>query len=1032
MPEESNITALWNQKVERRQVLKAGVAALAGLALAPARAQELSSRPPNIVLIVLDALRAATLPMYGNPRNTAPFMDQLAKQAVLFEHCYSTTTWTKPAVASLLTGVPPLTHKVINEKTVLPPGLPTFPQSLGRLGYKTAFINSNPFLAEGFGADQSFTYVSHAAATERDYGLRICFETENWLKTLSGEPVFAYLHFMPPHGPYNPPGTYVDRIRRLGRPSESFLRPEHRDVDINLSNHGLGRIPWYQAGLGWSNDPLFYLTLYEAHTLFGDYLVSDLFNRWERLRRGERTVFIISSDHGEGLGDHGLFCDHGKFLADPLLHVPLLVYDTARPEGRTIKEVVSHLDFAASILELAGSGEMIGAQPRKIFYSMGEQGGDYAALHQEVGASAEDGWALTQGQWRLVYNDCPHYGNTNILEIVSADPAPLRGARVPFELPKTALRRPQSLAPGVVLENLALHTAHAEKGKTYPFSGQVHLEKGREGALKLRAVGAAMEETLLGDFACKVDWVDIIGALSIPGAGNGDCHTVHIEAGWVSKSHEDPANAPPCWKRLFSFPLFETKALSKEILLLGVEIAPAVVCAGGAVNISYTWRSLENPGYKLGLHTEFVDAAGEVAFEFDHVFHRNPEDKDGKFMPSSKLRKGFRFTESFWVNLPPKIKPGSYEVRVGAYDRKDPSFRTPLVSQGSLEVARTPKGTFQILVKQDRGLEHFNMLWEDPLTTETQTGSKQEATVKYGLEQMANRFPEEGQIDFLNAAGEDDPAKQEALLRQCLGKVPFHRRALLKACEKPWGEEFKKTAKVLAPPRRCAFDFQGLFNLYGFDAKRAPAGAFEPAVYLTLYWEAMSSMTLPYSTGLTLGYYGPEDFSSTHWIWWFLGAAVRATYRWKIGEAIKEKIYVPLLEDIEEVSFALRPDSHWTSLYTEKINPLYLTIVDESGKKKAYASLGRFKLDELPVSGEDLLQKKRESSQFYQLYDLKSDPGERDNLIDARPELFEAMKPKLLAMMKASEVPLAQDQQPEEAEISEETLEALRALGYIK
>jgi len=52
---------------------------------------------------------------------------------------------------------------------------------------------------------------------------------------------------------------------------------------------------------------------------------------------------------------------------------------------------------------------------------MGELGHDYAALHQEVGASAEDGWALTQGQWRLVYNDCPHYGNTNILEVVSTD-----------------------------------------------------------------------------------------------------------------------------------------------------------------------------------------------------------------------------------------------------------------------------------------------------------------------------------------------------------------------------------------------------------------------------------------------------------------------------------------------------------------------------------------------------------------------------------------------------------------------------------
>ncbi|MHC4941774.1 MAG: sulfatase, partial [Planctomycetota bacterium] len=554
-------------EITRREVLKSGLAAMAGLALLPGELRSAEGKPPNIVLIVLDALRASTLPMYGNQRNTAPFMEQLTKRAALFERCYSTTTWTKPAVASLLTGVPPQMHQVFTEKRALPLGMASFPKALRKQGYRTAFINSNPFLSEGFGADEHFDYLSHAAAKERDYGLRVSFEAEQWLKSLSGEPVLAYLHFMPPHGPYNPPSEYVDRMRRQGRPSDEFLRAEQHDVDISLSNHGLGRIPWYQAGLGWSNDPLFYLTLYEAHTLFGtlfgDFLVSDFFNRWYRLRKGERTIFIISSDHGEGLGDHGLFCDHGKFLADPLLRIPLIVFDTARPEGRIVKEVVSHLDFASSIARLGGSAEEIGTQPRSIF-PRGEriEGKKYTALHQEVGAAAEDGWALTEGKWRLVYNDCPHYGNTNVLEVGSATRTCTRDARVPFLVPKTALRHPRTLATGVVLERLALHTAFAQQGKPYPFSGELRLAEGRKGTLHLRALRAGMEAEEIGAFPCSEGVANLEGCFPLIQSGMPNHEgAVHVEARWTTESAGSTGAEGETWKRLFSFPLCSAKAL---------------------------------------------------------------------------------------------------------------------------------------------------------------------------------------------------------------------------------------------------------------------------------------------------------------------------------------------------------------------------------------------------------------------------------------------------------------------------------------
>jgi hypothetical protein len=507
---------------------------------------------------------------------------------------------------------------------------------------------------------------------------------------------------------------------------------------------------------------------------------------------------------------------------------------------------------------------------------------------------------------------------------------------------------------------------------------------------------------------------------------------VHVEARWTTESAGSTGAEGETWQRLFSFPLCSAKALSKHLVLIHAGIEPAAACPGDTVNIVYTWRCLGRPDEKLGIHTQFVDSAGEVAFEYKHVFFRHPEDSKGKFMVTGKLRKGFRFSEPFWVTLPRNMKPGTFELRVGLYDRKRPEEAVPPVNVGFFDVARTPRGAFHRLVKQDTGLDHFKMLGSDALLGKAQVSAEVEKETTSRLAQLGAHHSDEGQFDYLMAMREEDASRRDAQLRACLEKVPWHREALALAAEQPWGEAFKKKLEAITPPNACRFDLQGLFRLFGYEAKLSPIDAKEPAVYLTLYWEALASMTRPYSTGLTIGYYGPRDFKSTHWIWWFMGAALRPTYHWKIGEVIKETVYIPLLDRLDEVSFALKPDSHWHSLYTEKLNPLELHIHDEAeSKRKAYAHLGRFKVVDLPYADEDLLKRKRETTPFYQLYDLQADPLERNNLIDVHPEIFHAMKPRLLAAMETAELPL--EQPPgEEEELSEETLEALRQLGYIK
>ncbi len=470
-------------RISRRHFVGGLSASTVGLGLFGCR--DIHESRPDVVLLVLDSLRAASLPFYGHSRNTAPFLSELAQRSTVFSRCYSAETWTRPAVASILSGLPALAHQNWRFDRAFPDNRATFARGLAKVGYRTGFFTANPAIGEAFGMEKEFEHVSYAAAKEHDLGSRVTDECLEWTTALPVDaPVFVYIHFWPPHGPYFPPAEFIEKAQAGQHPHLDHLAVESRSgAGISLGGAILGRIPWYQAKVTLGTDLADYVARYEANVGYADSLAADFFTRWVTARGGRRSVVLVTSDHGEGLGEHGLVCDHGKLLIDEILHVPLLVHDTARPKAAVIENVVSHLDIAPTILALGGAPGEFGMLNEPL---LGEKTPGRVVVSQVGMSERESAWALTSGRWRLVYNGGARYGGSNIMATRFAAPVEGIPGFLPLLPPRNALRWPVRIANGVVLESLALASRAVSSGEPIGFAGVLRASAGG-GVLSLRA-----------------------------------------------------------------------------------------------------------------------------------------------------------------------------------------------------------------------------------------------------------------------------------------------------------------------------------------------------------------------------------------------------------------------------------------------------------------------------------------------------------------------------------------------------------------
>lgn len=322
---------------------------------------------PDVVLIVLDTVRAQNLSTYGYARPTAPTLDALAGEGALFLDATSPSTWSLPSHASLFTGAYPSRHGAHSEHRYLDQRLPTLAQVLGRSGYDTFCFTANGWISDGLGLTRGFGWQDPTAreggagrlfsfahrllervgfAPQDKGGGQIVAHFGDWVRErpAGSRPVFVFLNFIEAHFPYHQlPDEYRDRFTDRSA-------AELRAISMALMGRQFGgELADPQAAL----EPA--LDMYDGGVLYSDHLLELVVAALRERGTLDRTLLIVLGDHGELLGERGDYFGHGPGLYQQVVHVPLLVrYPPAVPAGVRVETPVSTLGVYATILDVIG------------------------------------------------------------------------------------------------------------------------------------------------------------------------------------------------------------------------------------------------------------------------------------------------------------------------------------------------------------------------------------------------------------------------------------------------------------------------------------------------------------------------------------------------------------------------------------------------------------------------------------------------------------------------------------------------------
>ncbi|MCH2100348.1 MAG: sulfatase [Planctomycetes bacterium] len=400
----------------RREFLQtsAAVGASAWALASQARALRGGRKQPNVVLLMLDALRPDYTQAYGEARPTSPWMRSFADQAAVFDRCWSSSTWTAPACASLFSGLYPPEHGIVEgfmansrrkerqeDKGVadraptgqkintFAPDMVLLPQYLREFGYRCFGIATNPNIGPQIGFDRGFEeFQVRPEGTANEVTEWI----ESWREPLTqgDQPYFLYLHYMDVHKPYNQ------------------------------------RAPWYQPSSGGESDPGETRSeaeeaaeAYRSELRFMDEHLAALEKSWGW---DKDTLVIVVSDHGEEFGEHGGI-GHSFQMHAELNRILLMARGPGVQAGRIATPVGIHdlLPTLLDHLQLAPPVETSGKSLAPLLTGVASEGLEERLLYAHRRKSKFrplDIWGVNHKRWRMILNE---EGQLSMFDI-EADP----------------------------------------------------------------------------------------------------------------------------------------------------------------------------------------------------------------------------------------------------------------------------------------------------------------------------------------------------------------------------------------------------------------------------------------------------------------------------------------------------------------------------------------------------------------------------------------------------------------------------------
>jgi len=309
----------------------------------------------NVLLIVIDTLRADHLGCYGYYRNTSPTIDRIAKEGIVFNNFYASGVCTGPGFTSIITGLYPIN----TEYYITPWNIPNTYQLDDNIPVLAEIMVDNGFTTIAF--DDLINFRSHPKHFVRGYEYYInAIRTSKWrhhhliagevnlrlipwLKSHRYDNFFMFVHYWDPHMPYNQPTGYRDIFR-------------HKSIDdlkVCEAKAGYKYVPgWGRVEEIFRGDENKSIDLYDGEIFYVDHSLAEIFSTLYELDLMDDTLIIITSDHGEQLGQHGVYGHAG--LHESVIKIPLIIrYPDKFKENIRIDRYAQHVDIVPTILDLA-------------------------------------------------------------------------------------------------------------------------------------------------------------------------------------------------------------------------------------------------------------------------------------------------------------------------------------------------------------------------------------------------------------------------------------------------------------------------------------------------------------------------------------------------------------------------------------------------------------------------------------------------------------------------------------------------------
>jgi len=303
----------------------------------------------DVVLVVVDTLRADHLGAYGYGRGTSPRLDALAGRATVFESAWSAAPWTLPSIMSIMTSRYPSNHRVENDGMKLASDVPTLAETLKGAGYATGGFVAHVYVSNAFGFGRGFEVFEDFGLSQPGYRLeagmeptadRVTDAALAWLGKQGKRPVFLLVHYFDPHWPYDPPERY-----RALYPGAYAGPLDARYDSISKYLDPLVALP--------ADYRQFLIDRYDGEIRFVDDQIGRLLDGIAASGRAARTWVVVTADHGEEFKEHGSM-GHGRRLYEESVHVPLVIGRpaTGAPEAAAQRDAAGRVPVPAGGIDL--------------------------------------------------------------------------------------------------------------------------------------------------------------------------------------------------------------------------------------------------------------------------------------------------------------------------------------------------------------------------------------------------------------------------------------------------------------------------------------------------------------------------------------------------------------------------------------------------------------------------------------------------------------------------------------------------------